>query len=151
VASNLNLKTSSANRNYLIGILVPLVLVAAVGTTVALRSSTAKVSPTKALCTALANIATYGKAHPPKRTYPDLQATLTYDHAQFAKVTGAPTAIAGPAATATTSSAALLVDIAQLETKVKMSKARLTAAIADIKTWKQASASLTTWQKATCK
>ena len=142
---------STTTRNYLIGILVPVVLVAGIATALVLRTSSPTVSPTKALCTALANIATYGKQHPPKHTYPDLQATLTYDHAQFAKVTVAPPAIAGPAATASSSSAALLVDIAQLETKVKMSKARLSAAIADIKTWKKASASLTTWQKATCK
>jgi hypothetical protein len=146
-----NNQTSSMSRNYLIGILVPIVLVAAIGTTLALRSSTPKASPTKALCTALANIAAYGKAHPPKRTYPDLKATLTYDHAQFASVKVAPAAIAGPASTATTSSAALLADIATIQSKVKMSKAALNAAITNIKTWKKANASLSTWQKATCK
>jgi len=144
-------QTSSTGRNYLIGILVPIVLVAAVGTTLALRSSTSKASPTKALCTALANIAANGKAHPPKHTYPDLKATLTYDHEQFASVKVSPTSIAGPASTATASSAALLADIATIQSKVKMSKARLNAAINDIKVWKKANASLSTWQKATCK
>jgi len=138
-------------RTYLLGALIPVLVVAAIGTTLVLRSSSSKASPTKELCGVLANIAAYGAKHPPKHTYPDLKATLTYDHGQFASVTVAPPAIAGPAATATASSAALLADIATIQAKVKMSKASLNAAINDIKVWKKANASLSTWQKATCK
>ena len=147
----LNTPKSTTTRNYLIGILVPVVLVAGIATTLVLRTASPTVTTTKALCTTLANIAHYGVKHPPKRTYPDLKATLTYDHAQYAAVKVAPPTMAGAVATATSSSAALLADIALLDTKVKVKKSVLNAAIANIKTWRKANASLATWQKATCK
>jgi hypothetical protein len=140
----------SSSRNYLIAFVIPVVLVAAVSLTFLFHSSP-KTSPAKALCTALTYISENGKKHPPKHTYPDLKASLIYDHAQFASVTSAPAAIAGPTATATKSSAALLDDIALIQSKVKLSKARLNAAINDIKVWKKANAALAKWQKATCK
>ena len=139
--------------NRLVMIIVLVALLAVTGVVVLRGSSTPKsttMTPTAQVCTALANIAAYDAQHPPKHTYPDLDATLTYDHGQFAAISAPAAAVKSAVTAATKSSQAMIDVVGRIMKHATFTKAQDLASYRDITVWKKARASLATWRKTAC-
>jgi hypothetical protein len=149
VATNRESRRIGADR---VAIVISGVLVVAVAIGVGIwkSSSSAKTAAGPNLCTAIASVASYNTAHPPKHTYPDLKATLSYAEGEYSIVSPVPSSEAHVLATAVGTLRSMITVIDRIERHDKFTVAQDKASFNDILVWRKTASTLSKWQKAHC-
>jgi hypothetical protein len=142
----------SANSQRGVVAVAGVVIVSAVaGVAIWRVSGSPKKAPGLALCQAIQNVASYNAAHPPKHTYPDLNATLTYAHSQYAAVSSVPTSQVSNLSGAISSSEAMIKVIHLITSHQKFTVGQDKASFKQILLWRKTTKALTSYQQSNCK
>ena len=127
-----------------------LVVASVVGVGIWKATPNSKTSAGRNLCTAIASVASYNVAHPPKHTYPDLKTTLSYAEGEYSNVSPVPSSEAHVLATAVGTLRSMIAVIDRIEHHDKFTVAQDKASFNDILVWRKTASALSKWQKSAC-
>lgn len=140
----------SNQQHRIVVILTALIVVSVAGVAIWRSEPSHQTSASESLCTELALVASYNASHPPKHTYPDLKATLTFANRHYASVVHPPAIEVSNLAKAVSSSSAMIDVIDKIMAKQSFTSAQNKASLNDILIWRKSTNALTHWQKSHC-